>query len=97
MHPPPPQLHWWQQPIDWDAHNERARIQTMIENLRECISNASHKNMKRCANDACRRSDAEALTVLDSILESLKAHGRVDAEALTVMKSMAQKLEATLN
>jgi len=92
MHPPPPR---WS--IAWDAYFKRARIEAMVENLRKCISNASHKNLKRCANDACRRSDAEALTVLDSILESLKAHGRVDAEALTVMKSMAQNLEATLN
>lgn len=97
MRLPPPQLHWWQQPIDWDAHNERARIQTMIENLRKCISNPSHQNLKRCANDACRRSDAQALTFLDSQLESLKANGRVDAKALTVMESMAQNLEATLN
>tara|TARA_Y100000114_G_scaffold103812_1_gene96995 strand:+ start:436 stop:714 length:279 start_codon:yes stop_codon:yes gene_type:complete len=92
MYPPPPR---WS--IAWNAYFERVRVEAMVENLRKCISNPSHKNLKRCVNDACRRSDAQALTFLDSQLESLKAHGRVDAEALTVMDSMAQNLEATLN
>jgi ribosome maturation factor RimP len=61
MRNPPPRLHWWEQPIDWDAHNERARIQTMIDNLRECVL------------DACRRTDHEAVTTLDAMVEKLKA------------------------
>ena len=92
MYPPPP---CWS--IDWDAYFERARIEAMVENLLKCISNPSHKNLKRCVTDACRRSDAQALTFLDSQLESLKANGSVDAGAVPVMKFLAQKLEATLN
>ena len=61
MYPPPPRLFWWEQPIDWDAYNERSRIQTEIEHLRECLI------------AACRRTDHEAVTDIDNLIEKLEA------------------------